>query len=244
MAGFHPMISVRLSAKAIKKSEMKTPITITSDFLCPWCYLAEARLRKALDECGDAVDAEIVWRPFELNPSMPAEGMDRKAYRSRKFGWERSKMMDSHLEALGRADGIAFDFSRITRAPNTRLAHRLLTYAERHGRATDYARRVFEDYFERGLDIGSKEVLMQVVASLGLDPHDAEHYLDGGGGLAEVVAAEKAAVTQGINGVPQFRIGQAVISGAQAGAVLKEALLRASSRFEVPVPKALTDRNC
>ena len=222
---------------------MKTRITITSDFLCPWCYLAKARLRNALDECGDAVDAEFVWRPFELNPSMPEEGMDRKEYRSRKFGWERSMMMDAQLEALGQADGIAFDFSRITRAPNTRLAHRLLTYAERHGRATDYVRRVFSDYFERGLDIGSREVLMQIVASLDLDPDDAERYLNHGGGLADVVAAEEEAARQRISSVPQLRMGQTIISGAQASAVMKEALLRAAPKSETSSLNLVNERN-
>lgn len=222
---------------------MKAQITVTSDFLCPWCYLAEARLRNVLDECADVVDVEIVWRPFELNPSMPEQGMDRKEYRSRKFGWERSKMMDSQLQVIGQADGITFNFPRIARAPNTRLAHRLLTYAERHGRATDYARCVFERYFEQGLDIGSKEVLMQIVASLGLDCGEAERYLNEGGGLAEVIAAEKGAALQGINGVPRIQIGQTIINGAQNASVIKEALHRELLRVAQSAPNAADDQN-
>lgn len=222
---------------------MATRITITSDFLCPWCYLAEARLVKVIDECGDDVDVELAWRPFELNPTMPEEGMDRKEYRSRKFGWERSKMMDSQLEAIGKADGLAFDFSGISRAPNTRLAHRLLTYAERSGCATSYAQKVFQAYFEQGLDIGSPEILMEIIGSLGLDPGDAERYLNRGGGLADVIAAEEAAAFQGINGVPQIQIGPYVISGAQASSVLKEALLLATASPEATTTSGKQEKN-
>lgn len=212
------------------ENDMTTRITITSDFLCPWCYLAEARLLKVIDECGDAVDVELAWRPFELNPNMPEEGMGRKEYRSRKFGWERSQMMDAQLEAIGKADGLAFDFSSINRAPNTRLAHRLLTFTERNGQATNYARKVFQAYFERGLDIGSPQVLMDIIESLGLERSAAEQYLNSGKGLADVIAAEQAAAHEGISGVPRIQIGNYLINGAQAASVMKEALLLAAGR--------------
>lgn len=209
------------------ESDMKTRVTITSDFLCPWCYLAQARLLKVVAECGDAVEVEFLWLPFELNPTMPAEGMDRKEYRSRKFGWERSQQMDAHLEVLGEADGVIFNFSRISRAPNTRLAHRLHVFASQHGYATEYARRVFRAYFEQGLDIGSPYVLGEIAGSLGLPHGDAERYLLGsaGLGLADVITAEKAVALQEVESVPQIQIGRYRINGAQASSVMRDALL-------------------
>ncbi|MFC3291062.1 DsbA family protein [Modicisalibacter luteus] len=116
---------------------MPIKVIITSDFLCPWCYLGEARLQKAVQSLGLEKKVELKWQPCELNPDMTAGGMDRKAYRSRKFGWGRSLQMDAQLAALGREEGLNFNFPTITRAANTRLAHRLTLFAERYGRASD-----------------------------------------------------------------------------------------------------------
>lgn len=194
---------------------MPIKVIITSDFLCPWCYLGEARLQKAIQALGPQAEVELEWKPYELNPTMPAEGMDRKQYRSAKFGWERSLQMDAQLTELGREEGLSFNYPAITRAANTRLAHRLTLFAQRHGLASEYAQRVFKAYFEEGQDIGARSTLLSIVADLGLDPGQAAAFLDHGEGEAEVVAAELQAMRQGVRGVPHFQIGEHTISGAQ-----------------------------
>lgn len=92
---------------------MSIKVIITSGFLCPWCYLGEARLQKAVQSLRLENRVELKWRPYELNLDMPAEGMDRQAYRSRKFGWERSLHMDAQLTVLGREEGLNFNFPAI-----------------------------------------------------------------------------------------------------------------------------------
>src|ERR1700676_866902 len=101
-------------------------IDVTSDAICPWCYIGKRRLEKALALAGpDGV--RVWWHPFQLNPGMPKEGMNRKDYRSAKFGsWERSLALDAHVMAAGRAEGILFRFDLIDRTPNTLDAHRLI----------------------------------------------------------------------------------------------------------------------
>jgi hypothetical protein len=105
---------------------MQIHIDVTSDFICPWCYIGEKRLTQAIASLPVGIDVQLHWLPFELNPDMPTEGMDRRACRSRKFGsWERSQAMDAQTVLSGKGDGATFAYDAITRTPNTFLAHRV-----------------------------------------------------------------------------------------------------------------------
>jgi len=110
------------------------PITVYSDVICPWCYVGKRRLEAALASPDMPIGVEFTWRPFELNPDMPAEGVERKVYRTRKFGEARSAELDVKMASTGRELGIEFAFDRMRRTPNTRLAHRLIWEADRQGR--------------------------------------------------------------------------------------------------------------
>lgn len=208
---------------------MPITVVVTSDFLCPWCYLGEARLHGAVRALAPEQQVDLVWNPYELNPDMPEQGMNRRAYRTRKFGWERSLQMDEQLAELGRKEGLAFNFPAITVAPNTRLAHRMTIFAEASGLASAYAHAVFQAYFEQGRDIGDRDTLLDIIDNLGLDPAEAGALIDQGGGLTEVTAAEASAIRQGIRGVPHFGIGNRSISGAQDSAVFRAALQAAGA---------------
>jgi predicted DsbA family dithiol-disulfide isomerase len=203
---------------------MKRNVIVTSDFICPWCYLGKARLFKAIASLG-GVGVDVSWRPYELNPEMPPEGMDRKTYRSRKFGWERSLQMDAQLTELGRQDGISFNFEKIKVTPNTRMAHRLTLFALRHGKETPYAMAAFEAYFTDGRDIGRRDVLLGLMDKVSLDKEEAAAFLDSSDGLQEVIDAEREAMVRGIRGVPHFDIGALSVSGAQEWQSLRTALL-------------------
>src|SRR5215207_5533240 len=109
-------------------------VAVFSDVICPWCFVGKRRLERALDQCGLAGTAAIRWLPFELNPDMPAGGMERAAYRARKFGAERAAALDRDMTALGLKEGIRFAFDRMERTPNTRPAHCLIAHASREGR--------------------------------------------------------------------------------------------------------------
>ena len=102
-------------------------IEIYSDLICPWCYIGRHRLQAALATLDEEVKADIRWRPFQLNPDMPKTGLDRRAYRSAKFGsWERSQEMDRHVAAIGKSLGLEFNYDRVLVTPNTLAGHRLL----------------------------------------------------------------------------------------------------------------------
>src|SRR5437764_12658442 len=101
-------------------------IDVISDVICPWCFIGKRRLEKALGNHA----ATVRWHPFQLNPDMPQEGIDRKSYRIRKFGsWERSQELDAQVAAAGQGDAIAFNFHKMDRTPNPLYAHRVIWLA-------------------------------------------------------------------------------------------------------------------
>src|ERR1700693_92490 len=109
-------------------------IDIISDVICPWCYIGKRRLEKAVYAVQDQHEVRVRWLPFQLNPTMPKEGIGRREYRTKKFGsWERSQELDAKVVAVGEAEGIHFAFDRIERTPNTLDAHRLISVADKQG---------------------------------------------------------------------------------------------------------------
>src|SRR3954447_9642483 len=114
---------------------MSLTISVFSDVICPWCLIGKRRLERALDQLSIRNSTTVEWLPFELNPNMPPEGMERARYRAQKFGADRAATLDAHLRELGAAEGISFMFDCIQRTPNTRCAHMLIACAGRQGKA-------------------------------------------------------------------------------------------------------------
>jgi predicted DsbA family dithiol-disulfide isomerase len=214
---------------------MRIEIAVTSDFICPWCLIGERRLRKAIASLPGGLEVGLSFRPFELNPDMPPEGRDRKAYRVAKFGsLARSEAMDAQIVEIGRVEGLTFAFDRILRTPSTFAAHRLMWLAQNEGGEPEtLANLLFAAYFTQGEDIGSRAVLMSLAAKAGLAAARVEAFLDGDEGAAEVRAQEMQAYRAGVNGVPFFEIGEFQVVGAQSPAILAETLRRAAKASEV-----------
>ena len=206
---------------------MQQPLSITvySDVICPWCYVGKRRLEAALAEPGMPGPVRLAWRPFELNPDMPVEGVERKVYRARKFGAARSAELDARMLAIGREVGIAFAFDQMERTPNTRLAHRLIWEADRQGRQEAVVDHLFAAYFEQGLDIGRADVLAQIAAATGLEASGTAQALAGSESLQAVNGLEQEGYAIGIQGVPFFiLLGKYAVEGAQPPAFWREAL--------------------
>jgi predicted DsbA family dithiol-disulfide isomerase len=191
-------------------------VDVISDVICPWCYIGKRRLEKAIARRGQR-DVRVRWHPFQLNPHLPKEGMNRKEYRTAKFGsWERSLALDAEVTEAGRGEGIPFAFDRIMRTPNTLDAHRLIGLAHTEDVQDAVVEAVFRAYFAEGRDISNTTVLLGVVAGAGLDRGRAEAVLSGDEGLAAIRAAEEQARRSGVQGVPLFRINNTVaLSGAR-----------------------------
>jgi predicted DsbA family dithiol-disulfide isomerase len=208
---------------------MTLTISITSDFICPWCLVAEMRLNQAIEQLNSSVEIQKIWSPFELNPDMPEAGMDRKTYRSQKFGsWEYSQALDAKTVQATQADGIAFRYDLMTVTPNTLKAHRLTWFAGQQDKATAMAERMLKAYFTKGQNIVEVKVLAKLAAEVGIDAETAKTFLLSNAGMKEVRELERQAIAQGIHGVPHIRIGQEVVSGAQSVEVFLVALQNAA----------------
>ncbi len=201
-------------------------IDIVSDVICPWCFIGKRRLERALAaELPGAV--EVGWRPFQLNPDMPPEGMSRKDYLRAKFGDSDGGDRYKHVIAAGLEEGIPFAFDRMQRTPNTVRAHRLIRLAERAGMQDAVVEALFVAYFAKALDVGDADVLAEVAASCGLDAGAVRAYL-----LSdednELIREEDAFARKiGIHGVPCFVVDRKyMISGAQPPETFAEVFQR------------------
>jgi predicted DsbA family dithiol-disulfide isomerase len=190
-------------------------IDIVSDAICPWCYIGKRRLEKALAIAPQS-DLQIGWRPFQLNPDMPADGMDRQEYLRLKFGDRAGGNMYQAVEEAGRGEDIPFAFERIKRTPNTILAHRLIRYAQREGRQDEAVETLFKAYFTEGANIGEIDTLVGLAQAMQLDPAAVRAFLESDAD-ADTIRSEDAFARQiGIQGVPCFIIERKyAVSGAQ-----------------------------
>jgi predicted DsbA family dithiol-disulfide isomerase len=210
------------------KSQDKLRVEVVSDVICPWCYIGKRKLDTAIAKIAEQISVEVVWRPFELNPTMPADGLNRREYRSRKFGsWQKSRQMDEGVTAAGAAEGIAFHFERIDRTPNTRDAHRLIWLAQERGVQDAAVEAVFHAYFVEGRNLNDRSTLIALAIGVGIPQPEAERFFATDEGAAEVVAEEKRSRVLGVNGVPTFlAAGVPLFSGAQPPDLMAEEFLR------------------
>jgi predicted DsbA family dithiol-disulfide isomerase len=190
-------------------------IDVISDVICPWCFMGKRRLEKAI--AAHQHEVRVRWLPFQLNPTMPKEGISRREYRTKKFGsWERSLELDARLIEVGKAEGINFAFDKIERTPNTLESHRLIWLADKEGVQGAVVEALFRAYFTEGRDISNRQRLIDVVADAGLDRGKAEDLLKGDGGLEAIREAEELSRRFRVDGVPFFIInGKITLSGAQ-----------------------------
>jgi predicted DsbA family dithiol-disulfide isomerase len=191
-------------------------LDIISDPICPWCYIGWANLARALEARPDHPLA-LEWHPFQLNPDMPAEGMDRRAYLELKFGGTQGALK-AYAPVLEHAEaaGLTLQLDRIARTPSTLDAHRLIHWAGIEGRQTPAAVALFKANFIDGRDIGDKTVLAEIAEAVGLDRAMIETLLQGDADAAEIRARDAHTRARGVTGVPCFVLAnQHVITGAQ-----------------------------
>lgn len=191
-------------------------LDIISDIACPWCYVGKACLDRALEARPDHPFA-LEWHPFQLNPELPREGVDRRAYMEAKFGGKEGAVR-VHLPLLDRAAaaGVELNLDRIIRQPNTLDAHRLIHWAGLEGRQTPMVAALFRAFWRDGRDLTSTEVLADIAAEAGLDRAMIRRLLDSDADRAEITARDAHSRARGVGSVPTFVIGSRyVVQGAQ-----------------------------
>lgn len=200
-------------------------IDVVSDAVCPWCCIGKRNLEAALADLPE-LDVEVRWRPYQLDATIPPEGIDRKAYLQRKFGARVDEIYNRVKEA-GATAGIPFAFEDIERSPNTLDAHRLIRWAASAGAQDAIVERLFRDFFIEGKDIGDREVLLAAARDCGLDPAIVADLLAGEADKESVREEIASAQHIGVTGVPFFILdGKFALPGAQPPDVLKRAIAK------------------
>ncbi len=214
-------------------------IDIISDVVCPWCYIGKRQIEAALASYAQqnpgADRPTLTWRPFQLNPQLPAEGMSRQDYVIQKFGAARAQDIYARVAAVGAEHGIAFAFDRIARQPNTVAAHSLIALAGAAGlRGDGLQSRVKEAllraYFLDGVDLTRTENLLAIATAAGLDRAQAERCLADPQSRRAVEQEDRRARAIGVEGVPFFIFnGKLAVSGAQGSRALLDAMRQAET---------------
>jgi predicted DsbA family dithiol-disulfide isomerase len=197
-------------------------IDVISDTVCPWCFIGKRRLQRAMD-ARPALDFDVKWRPYQLDATVPREGMDRQVYMRMKFGDDPMKIVEMHklIAAEGEKEGIAFDFAAIARRPNTLDSHRLIRWAEAAGVQDEVVERLFIAYFENGEDIGDVRVLADIADICGMDGVEIAQMLESDTDLNLVTREDQIAREMGVTGVPAMIFGNKLaVSGAREPEVL------------------------
>ncbi|MDU8926889.1 DsbA family oxidoreductase [Alisedimentitalea sp. MJ-SS2] len=191
-------------------------LDIISDPICPWCFIGKSQLDRALEQRPDH-PFTIEWHPFQLNPDMPPEGMDRRAYLEAKFGgkdgaYTAYQPIVEHAKKVG----VNIEFDKIQRTPNTMDAHRLIHWAGIEGRQTFVVSALFKAYFQEGRDIGNHEVLADIADSSDLDASVVMRLLATDEDKSGIAEKDQGFRKMGIQSVPTFVVGgQHAVPGAQ-----------------------------
>jgi len=210
-------------------------IDIVSDTVCPWCFIGKRRIERAMALRPD-VKFDVVWRPYRLDPSIPREGVDRRAYLKAKFGDSpRTSAMGEAIRSEGESEGIAFAFDKIARSPNTLDSHRLIRWSANAGKQDQIVERLFQAYFIEGQDIGNSAVLSEVAAKAGMDGALVARLLAGDADLESVEREAGLANEMGITGVPTFIFdSKFMISGAREAELLVRVIDKARTTEPAP----------
>lgn len=213
---------------------MTAPISVDviSDVVCPWCFIGQRRLEKAL-QAAPEVDVDIRWRPYQLDPTIPPEGQDRKAYMLAKFGSEEKlRQIHDRIVPLGRAEGIDFHFEDIKVAVNTLDAHRLIRWAASAGDGAQnrVVKALFAANFEKGENVSDHETLARIAGDNDMDAAVVRALLASDSDKEAVREEIAQAQQMGVTGVPCFLIeGRYAVMGAQDAEVLADAIRQVSA---------------
>jgi predicted DsbA family dithiol-disulfide isomerase len=191
-------------------------LDIISDPICPWCYIGKSFLDAALAARPDH-PFTLEWHPFQLNPDMPLQGMDRRAYLEAKFGG-KDGAVKAYMPVLEKAQeaGLSLNFEAITRTPNTLDAHRLIHWAGIEDRQTPMVMALFRAYFEEGRDIGDPDVLADLADGLDMDAAVIRRLLASDSDLDAIRSRDRSFREMGVTSVPTFIVaGQHAVPGAQ-----------------------------
>ena len=215
----------------MSNSTKSVHVDVVSDVMCPWCYIGKRRLEDAIKKLEN-IEVDIHWRPFQLDPTLPPEGRDRREYLETKFGGpERADQIYQQIEQAGREEGLKFNFADIAVSPNTIDAHRVIRWSINEGKDVHdrLVESLFKLFFMEGGHIGKHNVLVKAAADAGMDGSIVEALLATDQDKQEVTQEIAVAQQMGVSGVPCFIIdNKYAVMGAQSALNIAEAITQAA----------------
>ena len=201
-------------------------IKVFADTICGWCFIGQTKLNKALKSFPET-KFEIEHIPFQLNPEMPIEGIDRNEYLQIKFGGKKfAQPMYDRMTEEANKEGLNFNLNNIKKTPNTVFSHLLIKLAEQTNVHNQVKERIYHSYFIEGHNIGDKKILINIGKEFNIEKEIINSFFSTDN-IEKVNSFISIAKEKEINGVPFFEIGNDVVSGAQSSANL-EAIIKAN----------------
>jgi predicted DsbA family dithiol-disulfide isomerase len=198
-------------------------IKVFADTICGWCFIGQTKLNKALKNFP-TTNFEIEHVPFQLNPDMPKEGIERNQYLKIKFGGkEFAQPMYDRMTEEANKEGLNFNLDNINKTPNTVFSHLLIKLAEQTNVHNEVKEKIYYSYFVEGLDIGNKEILIKIATEFDIKESEVNNFLNLDN-IEKINSYIGIAKEREINGVPFFEIGKDVVSGAQSSANLENVI--------------------
>ena len=198
-------------------------IKVFADTICGWCFIGQARLNKALKKFSET-KFEIEHAPFQLNPDMPKEGIERGKYLEIKFGGkEFAQPMYDQMTNEAKKEGLNFNLNNIKKTPNTVFSHLLIELAKKTNMQNEIKEKIYQSYFIDGLDIGNKEILINIGKEFDINVDIINDFFNLKN-IEKVNSYISVAREKEINGVPFFEIGTDFVSGAQSSTNLESAI--------------------
>ena len=198
-------------------------IKVFADTICGWCFIGHSRLNKALEKFED-VKFEIEHMPFQLNPDMPKDGIERSKYLEIKFGGkEFAQPMYDRMTEEANKENLNFNLDKIKKTPNTVFSHLLIKLAEQSNVHNEIKEKIYQSYFIEGLDIGDKEILINIGKGFNINGEAINDFFNLKN-IEEVNSYISVAREKEIHGVPFFEIGKDFISGAQSSTNLESVI--------------------
>ena len=227
-------------------NKQKIKIDIVSDVNCPWCYIGEHRLKNAIEAVDDQYEFELNFKPFELNPNAPQEGEEKEKYFIRNYGADalpRLNASSKHLEQMGKAEGLTYNFDKSKVVHNTFNAHRLIWLAKQYDVQDPVTTALYEANFSEGKNVNDLQLLKEIGTANGIPAERLEKFFSSEEGVDEVRQLENWAHRAGINGVPSFIFNDKyMISGAQPAETFKQVFEQlAPSLQKIETPDATGD---
>ena len=198
-------------------------IKVFADTICGWCFIGQTKLNNTLKNFPEN-KFEIEHVPFQLNPDMPKEGIERDQYLKMKFGGkEFAQPMYDRMTEEAKKEGFNFNLNNIKKTPNTVLSHLLIELAKQTNVQNQVKEKIYHSYFIEGLDIGNKEILINIAKEFNIKENEVNNFFtpDNVGKINSYIGIARG---KKINGVPFFEIGKNVVSGAQSSASLESVI--------------------